>query len=54
VTKSNALETLVIAGFVRSLSVRDVGATLADALGAEAASPRSAPPPYPPAVVTLR
>lgn len=37
VTKSNALETLVIAGFVRGLSVRDVENTLADALGAEAA-----------------
>jgi putative transposase len=35
-TKSNALESLVIAGFVRGLSVRDVEATLADALGAEA------------------
>ena len=37
VTKSNALESLVIAGFVRGLSVRDVESTLADALGAEAA-----------------
>ena len=37
VTKTNALETLVIAGFVRGLSVRDVEATLADALGSEAA-----------------
>ena len=37
VTKSNALESLVIAGFVRGLSVRDVENTLADALGAEAA-----------------
>ena len=36
VTKTNALESLVIAGFVRGLSVRDVEATLADALGAEA------------------
>jgi len=36
VTKSNALESLVIAGFVRGLSVRDVEDTLADALGAEA------------------
>src|SRR6185312_10852996 len=36
VTKSNALESLVIAGFVRGLSVRDVENTLADALGAEA------------------
>src|SRR6266571_1830846 len=32
VTKSNALESLVIAGFVRGLSVRDVENTLADAL----------------------
>jgi putative transposase len=32
VTKSNALESLVIAGFVRGLSVRDVNNTLADAL----------------------
>jgi transposase-like protein len=31
VTKTNALESLVIAGFVRGLSVRDVEATLADA-----------------------
>jgi transposase-like protein len=37
ITKSNALESLVIAGFVRGLSVRDVENTLADALGAEAA-----------------
>jgi len=41
VTKSNALETLVIAGFVRGLSVRDVENTLADALGAEAALSKS-------------
>ncbi len=33
VTKSNALESLVIAGFVRGLSVRDVENTLADAQG---------------------
>ena len=33
VTKSNALESLVIAGFVRGLSVRDVENTLAEALG---------------------
>jgi len=33
VTKTNALESLVIASFVRGLSVRDVEATLADALG---------------------
>jgi putative transposase len=41
VTKTNALETLVIAGFVRGLSVRDVEATLADALGAQAALSKS-------------
>ncbi len=41
VTKSNALEALVIAGFVRGLSVRDVENTLADALGAEAALSKS-------------
>jgi transposase-like protein len=41
VTKSNALESLVIAGFVRGLSVRDVEATLADALGAEATLSKS-------------
>src|SRR5450755_3718387 len=38
VTRSNAL---VIAGFVRGLSVRDVESTLADALGAEAALSKS-------------
>src|SRR6266516_7102826 len=42
VTRSNALEALVIAGFVRGLSVRDVENTLADALGAEAALSKSA------------
>ena len=41
VTKSNALESLVIAGIVRGLSVRDVQNTLADALGAEAALSKS-------------
>ena len=41
VTKTNALESLVIAGFVRGLSVRDVEATLAAALGAEAALSKS-------------
>jgi putative transposase len=41
VTKTNALESLVIAGVVRGLSVRDVEATLADALGAEAALSKS-------------
>ena len=37
VTKTNALESLVIASFVRGLSVRDVEATLADTLGDQAA-----------------
>ena len=41
VSKSNALESLTIAGFVRGLSVRDVEATLAEALGAEAALSKS-------------
>jgi transposase-like protein len=41
VTKTNTLETLVIAGFVRGLSVRDVEATLADALGPQAALSKS-------------
>src|SRR5664279_1203923 len=41
ITKNNALESLVIAGFVRGLSVRDVENTLADALGAEAALSKS-------------
>lgn len=41
VTRTNALEALVIAGFVRGLSVRDVEAALADALGPEAAVSRS-------------
>jgi transposase-like protein len=41
VTRTNALEALVIAGFVRGLSVRDVEQTLADALGAEAALSKS-------------
>jgi len=36
VTKTNALETLVIAAFVRGLSERDVEATLAEALGDQA------------------
>jgi transposase-like protein len=31
VTRSNALESLVIAGYVRGLSTRDVEASLADA-----------------------
>jgi transposase-like protein len=41
VTKTNALETLVIAGFVRGLSVRDVKAALADALGPQATLSKS-------------
>src|SRR3954447_9888894 len=41
VTTSNALESLVIAGFVRGLSTRDVENTLADALGAEAVLSKS-------------
>ena len=41
VTKTNALEALVIASFVRGLSVRDVEATLADALGDQAAISKS-------------
>lgn len=41
VTKTNALETLVIAAFVRGLSVRDVEATLAEALGDQAAISKS-------------
>ncbi len=41
VTRTNALESLVIAGFVRGLSVRDVEATLAEALGPEAALSKS-------------
>jgi putative transposase len=41
VTKTNALESLVIASFVRRLSVRDVEAALAEALGDQAAIPKS-------------
>jgi transposase-like protein len=41
VTKTNALESLVIAGYVRGLSTRDVEASLADALGPEATLSRS-------------
>ena len=41
VTRTNALESLVIAGYVRGLSDRDVEATLADALGSEAALSKS-------------
>jgi putative transposase len=41
VTKTNALESLVIASFIRGLSVRDVEATLADAPGDQAAISKS-------------
>ena len=41
VTKTNALESLVIAGFVRGLSTRDVEAALAEALGEQATVSRS-------------
>ena len=41
VTKTNALESLVIAGFVRGLSIRDVEATLVEALGEGAAVSKS-------------
>ncbi|WP_343602862.1 transposase [Mycobacterium sp.] len=41
VTKTNALEALVIAGFVRGLSVRDVEAALAEALGEAATMSKS-------------
>ena len=41
VTRTNALESLVIAGFVRGLSVRDIEACLADALGPEATISKS-------------
>jgi putative transposase len=41
VTKTHALEALVIAGYVRGLSTRDVEAALAEALGPEAALSRS-------------
>ena len=41
VCRTNAFESLVISGFVRGLSVRDVEASLADALGAEAALSKS-------------
>lgn len=41
VTRTNALETLVIASFIRGLSVRDVEGALADALGPEAALSKS-------------
>ncbi|WP_159851209.1 IS256 family transposase [Nocardia sp. CY41] len=41
VTKTHALESLVIASFVRGLSVRDVEAAFADALGDQAAISKS-------------
>jgi Transposase, Mutator family len=41
VNKTNALESLVIAGFVRGLSTRDVEATLTEALGESAAVSKS-------------
>jgi putative transposase len=41
VTKTNALESLVIAGFVRGLSTRDVEAALVEALGPGAAVSKS-------------
>jgi putative transposase len=41
VTKTHALETLVIASFVRGLPVRDVEAALAEALGDQAAISKS-------------
>ena len=42
VTKTNALEALVIAGFVRGLSTRDVEGALTEALGESATSGRPA------------
>lgn len=41
VTRTNALESLVIAGLIRGLSVRDVEAALAEALGPEATVSKS-------------
>jgi hypothetical protein len=41
VTRTKALESLVIASFVRGLSVRDVEAALAEALGEQAALSKS-------------
>jgi transposase-like protein len=41
VSRTNALESLVLSGFVRGLSVRDVEAALAEALGPEAALRKS-------------
>jgi putative transposase len=45
VCRTNALESLVIAGFIRGLSVRDVEACLADALGSQAALSKVKPIP---------
>jgi len=42
VTRTKALESLVIASFVRGLSVRDVEATLGEGLGEQAALSKSA------------
>ena len=41
VSRTNALEALLLSGFVRGLSVRDVEAALAEALGPEAALSKS-------------
>jgi putative transposase len=41
ISRTNALEALVISGFVRGLSVRDVEAALGEALGPEAALSKS-------------
>jgi transposase-like protein len=41
VTRSNALESLVISGWVRGLSDRDIEGALAEVLGAEAALSKS-------------
>ena len=41
VTRTNALESLVIAGWVRGLSDRDIEATLAEALGLQATPSKS-------------
>jgi putative transposase len=41
VTRTNAIESLVIAGYVRGLSTRDVEAALAEALGNEATVSKS-------------
>ena len=41
VTRTNALEALVISGWVRGLSDRDIEAALGEVLGAEAALSRS-------------